>query len=293
MTTPRTYLYVPGYRPDRMDKAASSAADAVILDLEDSVPVARKDEARATVAAWLDARPHGGPELWVRVNPGSLEADISATMRDSVAGLVVPKAEMPLLASVEEILAGQERRQDARPGRYRVIALVETARGLLDAADLAAASRVARLGLGAADLTAELGINRDGDTAGALESLMLTVIVASAAARLIAPVAPTSTDFRDLNALRDSTIGARDLGFRARTCIHPAQLATVAAAFTPSPEELARARELLADYNAAVVSGHGVLTDSAGRLVDEAVVRSAREVVARAPQDPRDPGQPG
>lgn len=292
MTAPRTYLYVPGYRPDRIDNAATTTADAIILDLEDSVPVARKDEARTLVTAWLGSTPPGGPERWVRVNPASLEADISAAVRGSVAGIVVPKAEMPLLASVEEILTEQERRQDAQPGRYRVIALVETARGLLDATDLAAASRVVRLGLGAADLTAELGINRDGDTAGTLESLMLTVVVASAAAHLIAPVAPTSIDFRDLDALRDSTIGARDLGFRARTCIHPAQLATVAAAFAPGPEELDRARELLADYNAAVVSGNGVLTDSAGRLVDEAVVRSAREIVARASVDPRDPGQP-
>ena len=235
---PRTYLYVPGYRPDRMDKAVSSGADAIILDLEDSVPQARKGEARQLVAAWLAESEHTGPEIWVRVNANLAEADIAVAIGPRVAGVVVPKAEQVQLDAIDAALARQEQRDAVGPGSYRVFALIETARGLLAAEHLADAPRVDRIGIGAADLSAELGVRRDAVDQGAMESLMLRVVIASAAGRTSTPVAPTSTDFRDLDALRVSTIRAQELGFRARTCIHPAQVDVINAVFTPGREEL-------------------------------------------------------
>lgn len=282
---PRTYLYVPGYRPDQMDKAASSGADAIIVDLEDSVPAARKDEARELVAAWLGAAESAIPEIWVRVNSNSAAVDIAATVGPRMAGIVLPKAELQQLEVIDSALARQEQQDSVEPGRYRVFALIETARGLLAAERLAEVTRVDKIGIGAADLSAELGVRRDAVDQSAMESLMLRVVIASAAGRIGAPVAPTSTDFRDLDALRVSTIRAQELGFRARTCIHPAQVEVINAVFTPGREELHAARELVAAFESAVRNGDGVLTDSAGRLVDEAVVRAARDVIARAPSD--------
>ncbi|MBA8956891.1 hypothetical protein ACFQU9_14080 [Actinomadura namibiensis] len=106
------------------------------------------------------------------------------------------------------------------------------------------------------------------------------VVLASAAARVRPPIAPVSTDFRDLEALRTSTLALRRLGFRGRACIHPAQLPVVNEVFTPSPQEIARARDLVARHDAAMAEGSGVCLDERGRLVDEAVVRSARRLLA-------------
>lgn len=265
-----------------MGKAVASGVDAVILDLEDSVPAARKAEARERVAAWVATDESAGVQIWVRVNPGSLEEDIAGSVRAPVFGIVMAKAEQRLVAAADAALVQQERRTGVDVGTYRIFALIETARGLLDAGHLASAERVDRLGIGLADLTAELGMRRDAADQGPVEALMLGVVIASSAGQITAPVAPTSTDFQDLDALHGSTIRARDLGFRARTCIHPAQVSTVNAVFTPGREELEKARGLLDAYEAAVRDGEGVLTDPAGRLVDEAVVRAARDVIARA-----------
>jgi citrate lyase subunit beta/citryl-CoA lyase len=141
--------------------------------------------------------------------------------------------------------------------------------------------RVLRLAIGRADLAGELGLGVDpeGDE---FRPLLLQLVVASAAAGIAPPVAPTSTDFRDLGALRDSTERLLSLGFRGRSAIHPAQLETINAVFTPSAAAVARAERLVATFEAAERAGLGVITDEDGRMVDVAVVRSARELLSRA-----------
>jgi len=117
--------------------------------------------------------------------------------------------------------------------------------------------------------------------------LRLQLVVASAAAGIAAPVGPTSTDFRDLDALRASTRALLRLGFRGRTAIHPAQVPVINEVFSPSPEEIEAARRLVTAYEDAERQGRGVLTDDHGRMVDVAVVRSARDVLARAERSAR------
>jgi citrate lyase subunit beta/citryl-CoA lyase len=279
----RSYLYVPGDRPDRLAKAGDRGADALILDLEDSVSAASKDRARQTVARWLasPALPQG--QLWVRVNPGQASQDIEAAGSVAVTGVVLPKAEPGLLGQLDDLLSRREREVGLTPGTLRVIPLIETAAGLLEVAAVAAAPRVLRLGIGEADLAAELRL-RPGPDRAELTPLRLQIVVASAARGIAAPVAPASTDFRDLAALRESTEALLRLGFRARTAIHPAQLATINEVCMPSAEEIGRARRLLAALAAAERTGAGVTTDEDGRMIDEAVARSAREILARAGQ---------
>ncbi|MEO6943887.1 MAG: CoA ester lyase [Lacisediminihabitans sp.] len=276
----RSYLYVPGDQKERLDGASARGADALILDLEDSVSLQNKTLARERVAAWLADNGETTGQVWVRTTSTSPAADIAA-LTSRVTGVMVPKAEPELLRAVDELLTSRERELQAVHGSFAIIALIETARGLLSAAELASLPRVARLAIGRADLAGELGLRLEPEDAG-LDPLLLQLVIASAAAGIASPMAPTSTDFRDLVALRESTERLLRLGFRGRSAIHPAQLATINEVFTPSEAEVQRASRLVAAFEESERGGAGVMTDDDGRMVDVAVVRSAREVLARA-----------
>jgi citrate lyase subunit beta/citryl-CoA lyase len=288
---PRSYLYCPGDRPDRLARVRGWGADAVIADLEDSVHAGRKPAARAAVAAWLAELPsalhadHAGKgqlgEVWVRINAGTLAEDVAAVVGPALRGIVLPKAEPALAAILDDLLSRAERDWGLPPGSVAVQPVIETATGLLAAAELASAPRVTRLGIGEADLAAELGVDVRTDPQ-ILGPLRLQLVVASAAAGIAAPVGPASIDFKDLQALRTGTEALLRLGFRARTAIHPAQLACINEVFTPSQEQVAGARRLVAAFDEATAAGVGVITGPDGRMADAAVLRSARDILARA-----------
>lgn len=273
----RSYLYVPGTQPDRLAKSLGLGADAVIADLEDAVAVADKAAARESVAAWLTQLPPGPVQIWVRINRESPAEDI-AVLNGRPAGIVVPKADPALLRQVDTLLADREDALGLPRGSFGVVPLIESAAGLLELPATAAGPRVHRLGIGEADLIGELGL-RPGPDRVELLPLRLQVVVASAAAGIAAPVAPTSTDFRDLDSFRSTSAALLALGFRGRTAVHPGQVPVVNETFTPGEEEVAAAERLIAGFEAA---GSGVFVDDRGRFVDEAVVRAARETVQRA-----------
>jgi citrate lyase subunit beta/citryl-CoA lyase len=288
---PRSYLYCPGDRPDRLARVRGWGADAVIADLEDAVQAGRKPVARAAVAAWLADLPsalhadHAGKgqlgEVWVRINAGTLAEDVATVVGPALRGIVLPKAEPALAAILDDLLSRAERDWGLPPGSVAVQPVIETATGLLAAAELASAPRVTRLGIGEADLAAELGVDVRTDPQ-ILGPLRLQLVVASAAAGIAAPVGPASIDFKDLDALRAGTEALLRLGFRARTAIHPAQLACINEVFTPSQEQVAGARRLVAAFDQATAAGVGVITGPDGRMADAAVLRSARDILARA-----------
>jgi citrate lyase subunit beta/citryl-CoA lyase len=275
---PRSALYVPGDRPDRFAKALASGADAVILDLEDAVAPDAKARAREAVAAFLAAE--GGPpgaELWVRLNAGAArERDVAA-----VAGAVALTGVCPAKAEDRgelDALDALLRAHGAGDG-VLVEPLLESAAALFAARELAAAPRVRRLQLGEADLAADLGATPGPGDAELLWARSVAV-AASAAAGAQAPLGPVSVELRDLAAFRASTEAVARLGFGGRACIHPAQVTVVNAVFTPDDERVAWARDVLARLEAA---GGGVATGADGRMLDEAVARAARRVLARAP----------
>jgi citrate lyase subunit beta / citryl-CoA lyase len=279
----RSYLYVPADRRDRLDGALNRGADALIVDLEDAVPLGGKDQARANLVDWLRGQRAPGCQLWVRVNSTCLELDVATAVTSEIAGIVVPKADTATLARVGELLGEREHELAIARGSVLVMALIETAAGLVSVHDIARSPRVRQLGLGEADLTAELRLQPSAERAE-LASLRLQLVVASAAANIGPPVGPASTDFRDLDRLRRSTLALRRLGFRARTAIHPAQVTIINEVFTATDAEVAAAHQQLAAFEAAERRGSGVLTDDAGMMIDAAVVRSAREVIERAGQ---------
>ena len=266
--TARSYLYVPGDKPEMLAKAAERGADALIIDLEDAVAPERKTLARAALREFL---PSPCP-AWVRVNnhPELLEDDIAAAANS--AGIIVPKAEPDVLTAVAEATT--------RP----ITALIETAAGVLATAEVARVKQVQRLAIGEADLAAELGVSPGPD---GLELLFARsqVVVASAAAGLDAPTAPVFTDFRDGDGLRRSTLALSRLGFGSRAAIHPAQVPVINEVFTPTATELADALALLDAYEQARASGQGAGAVH-GVMFDVAVVRQARRVIDRAQTTP-------
>ena len=276
----RSYLYVPGDREEVLRKAHLRGADALILDLEDAVAPARKHQARDTVRAFLTGPPPPG-RFWVRVNADQVEADVAAVAAPSIDGIFVPKAEPELLRDIDLLLTAAEGRLGLADGTFQVVALIETARGLLRATEVAAAPRVLRLGIGEADLAGELGL-QPGPDRTELAPIRSQVVVASAAASITAPVGPVETALRDPERLERTTRTLLRQGFRARTAIHPGQLPLINEVFTPSPAEIEAARDVLDRLARAERDGSGVATDADGRLLDRAVVRAASEVLRRA-----------
>lgn len=264
---PAVLLYVPGDRPDRFAKAAG-ASPAIILDLEDAVPAPNKEPARRAVADYL-ASVEDPQRYWVRVGRHTLADDLSALQ--SVCGF----GGIMLADALPETLAVLASDRPELPA----IALVESASALTRLAEMAAAPNVVTFAIGEVDLLADLGIRRTKGTAHVIDTIRLSVVQAAAAGRLLAPIAPTSLEVRDTSTLAASTEHLRDLGFRSRTAVHPNQCAIVQAVFTLSEEEITEATEVLGLLERA---GGGVTVDVNGRLVDDAVVRSARAVLARA-----------
>lgn len=276
-TTPprlaRSALYVPGDAADKLTKALDRGADELIVDLEDAVAPGRKDAARAAVAAWLQDLPASDTAVWVRVNPGDLgRTDVKAVAGASaLAGVVLAKTES--LADVEAVDTILTEHGSAAG----IVPLLESAAAVLRATEIASGPRVRRLQVGEADLRADLGVTLGPDERELLHVRSQMVLV-SAAAGISPPIGPVSTDFRDLESLRASTEALARLGYVGRACIHPAQIAVVNEVFTPSADEIEEAQQLLAALEAA---GSGVALDARGRMIDEAVARQARLVLAR------------
>jgi citrate lyase subunit beta/citryl-CoA lyase len=286
--TIRSFLFVPGDNDRKLARGAESGADALILDIEDSVAPERKAVARGLVTDFVGQAQPGGPELWVRINPldaGGV-ADLVAVVRAGPAGIVVPKAEGPAdLARVSAMLDVLEARDGvARPIRLMPVA-TETARapfGLHAYAD-AGLARLAALTWGAEDLATALGArtNRTPDGAGwALTYRIvrsLTLMAARAAG--VAPVETLYADFRDEAGLLADSRAAAAEGFTGRLAIHPAQCRPINAAFTPSGEELAHARRVVEAFAAA--PGTGVVGID-GRMHDIPHLKQAQALLAQA-----------
>lgn len=271
---PLTYLYVPGDVPQRFDKALTSGADAIVLDLEDAVALNRKDEARTAVAGWIAATDPGRVQVWVRVNPGALQdSDIHAVAHPRLTGIWLPKVDAA--ADVER--ADRVLTDSACPDA-QVSALIETAAGVFDALPIARAPRMSFLQLGEVDLASELGVAAERDDTTLLFARS-RIVAASVAAGIAPPPAAVSRNFRDLDTFRTDTRRLAEHGFAGRVCIHPAQLAPVREVFTPGPEEVRAARAVLTALDRA---DSGVALDAHGVLIDEAVARQSRAIVERA-----------
>jgi len=264
----RSYLFVPADRPERFDKALATAADRVVIDLEDAVAPEHKDSARATLAGRLArATPDERARIVVRINDDQtkwFEADLGLLHDSAAVEVMLPKAERA------ETVA---RLRTACPGAA-VLALVESARGVLAAEALAFAPGVQRLVFGTVDFALDMDLS--GDPIG-FDFAASRLALASRAAGIAAPVAGVTVAIDDEALLRTELARARAHGFGAKLCIHPRQVAMVHAALAPSDAELAWARRVI--DAAAHAAGAAVQVD--GRMVDKPVLLRAQALLAR------------
>ena len=259
----RSYLFVPGNRPERFAKACAAGADAVIVDLEDAVPPAGKLAARDALAAWLSpAHP-----VLVRINSADSEwfrDDVALCGMPGVAGVVLPKAEQ------EHDLA-----VIAAAGAPAILPLIESARGLWNAIELARSPCVQRLVFGAIDFSFDLGMTEGHEQLLYFRSQLVLV---SRVAGIGAPVDGVTTALDDPERVREDTARARALGFGAKLCIHPKQVAAVNAGFGPTADELLWAARVV--EAAAASSGAAVALD--GKMVDRPVILIAQQMLDEA-----------
>lgn len=261
----RSYLFVPATRMERVAKAHAAGPHAVIVDLEDAVAPAEKAAARNAAAQALP----GQTPVYIRVNGPDTEwfdDDLRLCGALDIRGVLVPKAEqVDHLRHATSLL---------KPGTA-VLPLIETARGFDNMKALCAAPQVQRLMFGSIDFQVDLGITGEGDE---LLYFRSGIVLASRLAGIQAPVDGVTVEFNDLTRIREDTLYARRLGFGAKLCIHPKQVAPVNACFQPTAEEVAWARRIL--EAAAAAKGAAVAVD--GKMVDRPVILKAEEILRDA-----------
>jgi citrate lyase subunit beta/citryl-CoA lyase len=275
----RSLLFVPADRPERMAKAVASGADAVILDLEDSVAPGAKGEARRQAAGFLHA--NATAPLWVRINPldtPECERDLAAVLPAHPDGIVLPKAEGG--ASVTELA---RRLTAAGNAMAHILAIAtETPAAIFQLGSYGGAKRLAGLTWGAEDLPAAIGAATSREADGGYTppyELARSLCLFGAAAAGVAPIETVYPDFRDLDGLAAYAARARRDGFTGMMAIHPAQVPVINAAFTPSEAEVAHARAIVAAF--ADNPGAGALSLD-GRMIDRPHLVQAQRILAAA-----------
>lgn len=260
----RTMLFVPGIRPERFAKAAVTAADLVILDLEDAVPEESKASARDAVTRWLST----GGRAAVRVNGTKsvhYQQDVSALVGlPGLLAVVVPMADDPATVAAMHQQLGKD---------VEILALIETALGLMRAVELASTPGVNRLAFGHLDFAADIDSSIDDE---ALLMARSSLVIASRALGLPGPVDGVTTALDDPAVSGADAARARRLGFAGKLCIHPTQVEAVNAAFSPSGEEIAWAKGIVE------VSAAGGAVRVNGHMVDAPVILKARAILVRA-----------
>jgi citrate lyase subunit beta / citryl-CoA lyase len=274
----RSWLYAPGNNPKLLERVFTAGADAVILDLEDAVPPAEKLRARAMVAEAVRARTgtQGGPVVFVRVNhpdTGLAQADVEAALGSGLDGLRIPKVDSAETVRLVDDWSG---------GAVPLVCNIESAAGVLHSREIASASpRVMTLAFGAADFLHDVGGSATPD---ALETLYARsqLVLAARVCAARPPVEGVYTRLDDDLGLEHTTRQSRALGFFGRSALHPRQVPIINAVFTPSEEEIVRAREVVEAAAAAETVGSGALRLPNGDFVDVAIVRRAEATLQLA-----------
>jgi citrate lyase subunit beta/citryl-CoA lyase len=279
-------LYVPAADERKLAKLPSLRGAGVILDLEDSVTSEAKERARSNATGAIATRPP--VQVWVRINgldTDLWEADLSAVVRAGLVGLIVPKVE----SSQDLERLSQALRALPEPRlELGIVPTIETAQGVLAAAEIAAAPGVRHLGFGPVDLSLDLGLDwppPDGRSP-TLVWAKIQLVVASRAANIGAPHDGVYARYEDLDGLRRDAELARELGFGGKHAIHPAQVPVINEVFQPSAEDIERARRVVAAYEAAESRGLGSASLE-GSMIDAPVAERARRTLAAAGENVR------
>lgn len=276
----RSLLYVPVTSQRFVDRAHIRGADAIQLDIEDSIPPSEKDQARRMLPAAVDLVAGRGVDVVVRINrPWRMAVrDLEVAVRPGVRALALPKiASADHVRMIDEVVTEVEAAAGMTAGSMRFIAMVETAAGFWRLQEIAAASpRIVALTLGSEDFAASSGIPPEPQLQ--LVANQMTVLAARAAGVLPLGLVGSIANYRDQTAFADVVKASRQQGFVGASCIHPSQVPIVNEGFSPSSEEVDRAQRMLSEFDAAVAAGIGAV-EFDGQMVDEPIVERSRAIL--------------
>lgn len=278
----RSQLYVPANNRRFVEKAHRRGADAVILDLEDSVPASERPRARAGLAAAVDAVGESGADVTVRINGPEPEAmaDLDAAVIPGVKAIFVTKVrDATYLRAIAAEITRLEAVREIASGTVRMVAMIETAAAYLRAPEIAHADpRAVAMVLGGEDMALDMGMSPDEETLAMPKQQI--AIVARAAGLIPFGIMGTIADYADLDRVREVALRSRRFGFEGAACIHPSAIAVLNDAFTPDAAEVDAARRIVDVYAAAAAEGTGAITVD-GKMIDVPVVRRAENLLAR------------
>ena len=277
----RSLIFIPGNRPNMLQRALSFNADILMVDLEDSVPPAEKSVARDLAAQWIPQLRQAGRRVMARVNSldtGLTHDELAALISPDLYGVSVGKTgSAPDLRQIESILAPLEKAAGIPAGQIKLIPWIESAKAVVNVHQIAAVlPRTIALAFGAEDYTNDMGIHRT--AAGAeVHHPRAAIAIAARAAGLAALDSPYIA-FRNPQGLQQDAATARQMGYTGKFAIHPDQIDSINAAFSPSPEEIAHAQRVMAAWHEAEAAGRGSLALD-GKMVDIPVVKRAQNLL--------------
>ncbi|MDN5346522.1 MAG: citrate lyase subunit beta / citryl-CoA lyase [Clostridia bacterium] len=282
MSLMRSLLFMPGNKEKMLAKTPTVGADAVIWDLEDAVSPAEKPAARQLIHQYLKEQPLGLP-IYVRTNAvssGLIDADLQAVVSPNLRGIVLPKVEAAdEIRYVSRTLVNLEQELGLPRSGIKIIALLETALGVIRAYEIATASeRVEALSLGAEDFASDLGTSRSREGIE-LAHARGNIVLAAAAAKIMA-LDTVYSDLNDPDGLERECRLARQLGFSGKCAIHPKQVEIINKAFSPTEAELEYARKVVAAFEEAQAQNLGVIVVE-GRMVDKPIVQRALRLLEK------------
>ena len=280
----RSLLFMPGDSRRKIEKATTLGADSIIADLEDAVALSQKQAARETVAACFARLDFGASERLIRINPVSTplwEEDLAQTIAGRPDGYVLPKVESAeQVQTLSRRLAELEIAHGLAVGSVRLLAQVETAMGVVKAAEIAGAdSRLDALLFGAEDLAVDIGARRSRE--GWEIFYARGAVVTAAAAYGLPAIDTVYLELTDSDGLTAECHLARGMGFSGKLAIHPRQVDVINRAFSPTDEEVAQAQRLIAAFETQQAAGRGVF-EMDGKMIDRPIVLAARKIVARS-----------
>ena len=277
----RSALYVPANVPRFIDGAHRRGADAIIVDLEDSVPIAERPAARRDLQATAESVSRGGADVIVRINRPWRQTmlDLEAAINPRVTALAVTKVDSAdHIRLVGEVVSELEAERGMTVGSTKFTAMIETADAWFRMGEIAKADpRIVALTLGGEDFALSVGMLPTAE--GLFMPKQQLAIAARAAGIVPLGFIGTVADYKDLDAFRETIRRSRRLGFRGASVIHPAQVPILNEEFAPAADEVASARKIVAAYNEAVAAGRGSISVD-GKMVDVPVVLRAQEVLA-------------
>jgi citrate lyase subunit beta / citryl-CoA lyase len=281
----RSSLIMPVNQPRFVERAYLRGADAIVLDLEDSVPPAEKGRARTTVKDAIPVAARGGADVFVRINKPveMMVEDLEAAIHPGLSGLSLPKVESAAeVHMLDELTTYWEKRHGIPEGTIQFSVAVETAKGVMRAEEIASASpRIASIGAGPEDLALDLGIEATVEGTELLYIKMRMIVVANAAGVLPMGLMGTLADYADLDGLARSAREAYRVGFRGAGLIHPAQVPICNEAYAPPAPQVEWSRRVIEAFEEGVARGTASVSVD-GRMIDIPIAEKARRLLARA-----------